>query len=259
MGLCLALATGGCGGKDDVVCMQGQIPDGQGGCMSACPSGQSWNGVQCVAQTQCPAGQQWTGTACACPAGQQWNGTACACPAGQQWNGTACAAAVAQQCPPGQQWNGTACVAAAAAGACAPAQPIDAGLAGPGLDVLAQQHMVPGARPTGLTLAGNFQQGQCLEVPFQLDPGKCYTIVGMSLGGITNLDLELKPAVLQGLPVLPGFQLPPAASDTTAEPTAVIGPKPNCYKWPLPMPMPMTLVMRVSAGQGMAAARVYAK
>jgi len=68
---------------------------GGGGGSGVCPSGQTWNGSQCVGQ--CPAGQIWDGSQClnTCPAPRQVINGVCRCPAGQTWNGTSC---VASQC-----------------------------------------------------------------------------------------------------------------------------------------------------------------
>jgi hypothetical protein len=102
--------------------------------------------------------------------------------------------------------------------------------------------------------AGNFQQGQVLETQVQMNPGKCYTVVGAAVPTVTNLDIELVPL----MPV-PGLASPVMAADQTQGSTAVVGAAPNCFKWALPVGGPMKVVLRVSAGQGMAAAQVYEK
>jgi hypothetical protein len=49
------------------------------------------------------------------------------------------------------------------------------------------------------------------------------------------------------------------AADQTSSPEAVVGAKPNCWKWAAPFAGPIKVILRVSAGQGLAAAKVYAK
>jgi hypothetical protein len=111
----------------------------------------------------------------------------------------------------------------------------------------------PGAKPIGTAVVGNFQQGQVLETQVQMNPGKCYTVVGAAVPTVTNLDLEI-------VPVMPVPGAPPVmAADQTQGSTAVVGAAPNCFKWALPVGAPMKIVVRVSAGQGIAAAQVYEK
>jgi hypothetical protein len=111
----------------------------------------------------------------------------------------------------------------------------------------------PGAKPVGTPVAGNFQQGQVLESQVQMNPGKCYTIIGVGAPTVQNLDIELVPVM-----PIPGLS-PIMAADQTTGPTAVVGQAPNCFKWALQIGAPMKVVLRVSAGQGMAGAQVYEK
>lgn len=145
-------------------------------------------------------------------------------------------------------------VATSAAGS--PAAPLDATAAAAAtglLGALATQN-APGAKAVGAVVAGNFQQGQIMETQVQMNPGKCYTVVGAALPTVQNLDIELVPL----MPV-PGLASPVMAADQTQGPTAVVGAAPNCFKWALPVGGPMKVVLRVSAGSGMAAAQVYEK
>jgi len=137
---------------------------------------------------------------------------------------------------------------------CAPAQPLDpmaAPLATQGLSLLAQQNVEPGATPVGSALAGNFQAGQCLEKQVMLNPGKCYTAVAAGVGP-TEVDVQLVTA-------LPGPLAQPVAQDQGTGPTAVLGGKPNCFRWAMPAGVPMKLVLKVTAGQGPAAVQLYEK
>jgi len=131
--------------------------------------------------------------------------------------------------------------------ASAPSKPVAAAAA------VATQN-APGAKAVGTVVAGNFQQGQVMETQVQMNPGKCYTVVGAAVPTVQNLDIELVPL----MPV-PGLASPVMAADQTQGPTAVVGAAPNCFKWALPVGGPMKVVLRVSAGQGMAAAQVYEK
>jgi hypothetical protein len=110
-----------------------------------------------------------------------------------------------------------------------------------------------GAKPVGGALVGNFQQGQSLEGQLQLQPGKCYTVVGAALPPITELGLQLVAVT-----PMPGM-MPVLAQDSDTGPQAVLGRKPNCYKWPFPMGAPAKLVVTAVAGSGIAAAQVYEK
>ncbi|MFO0551274.1 MAG: hypothetical protein U0271_22990 [Polyangiaceae bacterium] len=212
-----------------------------------CPPGQYYDERTRLCESQ-PAG---------CPAGQQWNGQACVaaagCPAGQQWNGQACVAVGTPTCPAGQSWNGQACVQTGGTGfgtptACTPAAPIDVSAAGmltSAMPAIAAQSAV-GGKPVGGPQAANFQPGQCLEMQVMMQPGKCYTAIGVG-GGISELDIQLVP------PVGPVF-----AEDKMSGPVAVLGQSPNCVQWAF-APMAMKLVMRATAGQGMAAVQFYEK
>jgi hypothetical protein len=199
----------------------------------------------------------------------------------------------AAQCPPGQYFDGRACqsqtgaatptpVAPAAAGTVPGATPGAPGaLPGiPGLPVatasagptatpldpataqvvtsliapLAASAAAPGAKAVGAAIAGNFTQGQSLDQTVQMNPGKCYTIVGVGVPTIQNLDIQLVPSI-----AIPGLPAAVVAADNSVGSNAIVGQQPNCYKWALPMAGTMKVVISVSAGQGMAAAQVFEK
>ncbi len=118
---------------------------------------------------------------------------------------------------------------------------------------LAQQE-APGMQAEGTAFAGQFAEGQTLEQPINLNPGKCYTIVAASLGGVTELDVLIQGQLAPGLPAVT------AAQDNTTGPTATLGGKAaGCWKNPSPFPVPAKIVLRVTKGNGMAAAKVYVK
>jgi len=146
--------------------------------------------------------------------------------------------------------------ATAAGGASGKAIQLDAGAAAvvqPVMNELAKAHIVAGSKPLGSLLAGNFQAGQTLEATIQLQPNKCYSVVASSLPLVSELSLQLVAAT-----PLPSVS-PVLATDSDTGPTAIIGKKPNCYKWPFPLPTAARVVIQVVAGSGLAAAQVYEK
>src|SRR5688572_29700534 len=158
--------------------------------------------------------------------------------------------------PPGQ-------VPAALPGALPPTAPaaplataIDPSMAAavqPVLTQLASTKAPAGAKPIGSLMAANFQTGQQLEAQVQMEPGKCYTVVGAALPPVAELDLKLIAVTpLAGMaPVL--------AVDNTTGAQAVLGEKPNCFKWAWPIPAPVKVVVGVTSGQGLAAAQLFGK
>ncbi len=111
----------------------------------------------------------------------------------------------------------------------------------------------PGAQAEGTAFAGQFTEGQTLEQPVNLQPGKCYTIVAASLGGVQELDV-----MIQGQ--IPPFPPATLAQDNGTGPNATLGGKAaGCWKNPSPLAIPAKIVLRVTHGSGMAAAKVYVK
>jgi len=108
-----------------------------------------------------------------------------------------------------------------------------------------------GMQPDGPSFAGQFQQGQTLEQAFQIQPGKCYSVIGVGVG-ITELDVQI---------VLHQPPLPPyvAAQDQGTGPQAVLGGKGQCFKNPLPVGGPAKVVMTATGGAGIGMAQVYSK
>ena len=150
----------------------------------------------------------------------------------------------AQPAPTAQPTTGAAACQEIDATAAAPAQPVIAALAA---------NQVPaGAKPLGGVMACSFQQGQQLSKPIQMQPGKCYTVVGAGVG-VTELDLQIVAVT-----PIPGMA-PVLAQDQETGPQAVVGKNPNCYKWALPMAGTVNVVMTATAGTGIAAAQVFEK
>jgi hypothetical protein len=136
------------------------------------------------------------------------------------------------------------------------ATPLDPSMAAavqPVLTQLASSKAPAGAKPIGSLMAANFQAGQQLEAQVQMEPGKCYTVVGAALPPVAELDLKLIAVTpLAGMaPVL--------AVDNTTGAQAVLGEKPNCFKWAWPIPAPVKVVVAVTSGQGLAAAQLFGK
>ena len=191
--------------------------------------------------TQCAPGQYFDGRTCQSP-----TGTA---PAATTPVATTPAAGVPTAIP------GLPGVATTSSGpAATPLDPATAQVVTSLIAPLAATAAAPGAKAVGAAIAGNFAQGQSLEQTVQMNPGKCYTIVGAGVPTITNLDIQLVPSI-----AIPGLPAAVVAADSSQGSTAIVGQQPNCYKWALPMGGTMKVVVSVSAGQGMAAAQVFEK
>lgn len=149
--------------------------------------------------------------------------------------------------------------APAAGGVTGTAQVIDPSLAAAATTVLGglASTNAPGASPVGVVMAGNFQQGQTLEQTLNMEPGKCYTVVGSSIG-VQQLD-----ATATAVTPLPGLS-PQFGSATgkagVAGSQVVMGPKDKCLKLALsPIAVPMKVTITAAKGAGLAAAQIYAK
>jgi len=130
-----------------------------------------------------------------------------------------------------------------------PIAPAAAAIATPALTALASAE-TRGMSPEGGAFAGNFQQGQTLEQPFNIEPGKCYTVVGVGVG-ITELDIQIVGQLGPMTQVL--------AQDNQQGPQAVVGSAGNCFKNPLPVGGPAKVVMTATGGTGIAVAQIYKK
>jgi len=206
--------------------------------LSACGGDDKTSNVGQPASTQCAPGQYFDGRICQSQTG------APATPAPVAGTPGAAPAAI-----PGLP------VATTTAGPTAtPLDPATAQVVTSLIAPLAASAAAPGAKAIGAAIAGNFTQGQSLDQTVQMNPGKCYTIVGVGVPTIQNLDIQLVPSIS-----IPGLPAAVVASDSTVGSNAIVGQQPNCYKWALPMGGTMKVVMTVSQGQGMAAAQVFEK
>jgi hypothetical protein len=215
--------------------------------LPACGGDDKSSNVGQPAATQCPPGQYFDGRICQSQTGAAPAATTPGAAPGTGAPGAAPAGTAAGGGLPGLP------VATAASGPTAtPLDPATAQAVTTLIAPLAASAAAPGAKPVGAAIAGNFTQGQTLEQTVQMNPGKCYTIVGVGVPTIQNLDIALVPSI--GIPGLPAAVV---ASDSTVGANAIVGQQPNCYKWALPMGGTMKVVMTVSHGHGLAAAQVF--
>ncbi len=110
----------------------------------------------------------------------------------------------------------------------------------------------PGMTKDGPGIAGTFQEGQTLEAPFTLQPGKCYTLVGAG-AGITQLELEL-----QYTTPLPGLN-PSIGKSASSGALASMGGRGGCIKPLSPLAAPAKIIVRAVKGTGLASAQLYSK
>jgi hypothetical protein len=191
------------------------------------------------------------------------------CAPGQYFDGRTCQSQTGSTTPAVTAMPGATAAPAATAPTALPGLPVATTTAGPSatpldpataqavtslIAPLAASAAAPGAKAVGAPIAGNFTQGQSLDQTVQMNPGKCYTIVGVGVPTVQNLDIQLVPSIQ-----IPGLPAAVVASDSTVGSNAIVGQQPNCYKWALPMGGTMKVVVTVSQGQGMAAAQVFEK
>jgi hypothetical protein len=135
-----------------------------------------------------------------------------------------------------------------------PATPIDPGFANAATAPLMMysQQEAPGMAREGSVVAGNFKEGQTLEQPFQMLPGKCYTVLAVG-AGIQQVDLAIV-----ALTPLPGGGTSIASANGNGN-QAALGGRGNCYRWPWPVGINAKYVIRATRGQGIAAGQLYSK
>ncbi len=134
------------------------------------------------------------------------------------------------------------------------AQRIDpnaAGLAVGPLMLFAQQQ-APGMQREGNVAAANFSEGQTMEEPVNLQPGKCYTVLAVG-AGVGEVDIALQLTT-----PMPGMN-PALAQDSGSGQQAALGGGGNCYKWPWPMAGQAKYVIKATRGAGIVAGQLYVK
>lgn len=112
---------------------------------------------------------------------------------------------------------------------------------------------VPGMQAEGQAFAGQFQEGQTLEQPINIQAGKCYSVLA-SGAGIQELDIQI---VAQPLPNVPPVVL---AQDNTTGSNATLGGKASgCWKNATPLSGPGKVILKATRGAGTAGAQVFVK
>lgn len=107
-----------------------------------------------------------------------------------------------------------------------------------------------GMRAEGGVFAAQLAEGEVLTIPFSVQPGACYAVVGAGVG-IVRLDIQI---VLQ-TPPLPPFV---AATSTARGSNAVLGGRSEgCWRNPMPLAAPGQVILRATRGAGIAAAQIY--
>ncbi len=117
----------------------------------------------------------------------------------------------------------------------------------PVVQQLGKGQAVPGSKPFGNLIVGNFAQGQTLEEPVQLGANKTYTVVAVGGPGVTEVNVKLLPPMVSMI----------IAQDQTSGPQAVLGPNPGWKSGPIAAPM--RIIIEVPQGQGVVAAQIYEK
>ena len=106
----------------------------------------------------------------------------------------------------------------------------------------------------GELISGVLQEGQTLEQMAMLQPGKCYTVVGLGLPTIEELDMMIVPLI--PLPNAPNI---PMAQDLKTGSQATVAPSPNCYHYALPLPAQVKIIVKATKGSGAVGAQLYVK
>jgi hypothetical protein len=112
---------------------------------------------------------------------------------------------------------------------------------------------VPGMAPEGQAFAGQFQDGQTLEQPLNIQPGKCYSVVAAGMGP-SALHIQI---VLQPTPMVPPVVLAQDNGGTGAN-TTLGGKSAGCWKNPTPIGGPGKVILKAS-GAGVGAAQIFSK
>ena len=111
-----------------------------------------------------------------------------------------------------------------------------------------------GMKKEGEMLSGVLQEGQSLEQMVMLQSGKCYTVVGLGLPMVQELDIVMAPVI--PIPGAPNF---PMAQDLKTGSQATLAPAPNCYKHFAPLPIQVKIIVTAKTGSGAVGAQLYVK
>jgi len=107
---------------------------------------------------------------------------------------------------------------------------------------------------SGEMISGVLQEGQTIEQMAMLQPGKCYTVVGLGLPMIQELDIMMVPNI-----PIPGAPNIPMAQDMKTGAQATLAPAPDCYKYALPLPAQVKIIVKATKGSGAVGAQLYVK
>lgn len=140
---------------------------------------------------------------------------------------------------------------AAGGGSATAVAPAMAAAATPALTLLAGQE-VQGMQPEGGAFAAQFQTGQTFEQAFNMQGGKCYSVIAVGVPPVSQVDLQI---VVQQ----PPFPAVVLAQSNTAGANATLGGKGQCFRNSLPLGGPAKVIMKVSGGQGIAVGQIYVK
>lgn len=138
------------------------------------------------------------------------------------------------------------------------ATPVDPATLGAAVAALTADAAVdaPKMGQEGVTLAGTFQEGQVLEQPITIMPGKCYTFIAASTGGAGPQELEIQ-LVAQSL--IPGL-VPMMGDQKGSAGKVVLGKGTGCIKLALiPIAIPSKWVIKATRGSGTVIGQAYSK
>jgi len=110
----------------------------------------------------------------------------------------------------------------------------------------------PGMQPVGSMVKLTLQQGETSEGQFQLQPGKCYTLVGAAMPGVIETAIKVTMPAPLTTQVL-------GQNAAGPNPMPVVWGGGNCYKTPSPIAMPVRLEVTMKQGAGTIGIQPYAK
>jgi hypothetical protein len=130
----------------------------------------------------------------------------------------------------------------------------------------AKQDLAPAMKPDGNLVCENVSEGGTVSAPFTFAPGKCYSVIAYSMGNVTEVDIRVKPDLGPNPPPPLGQLLGnfTGAQDSSTGPNAIIGPKNDCFKYPVfplafAMPFAAKAETTARAGSGPVAVQVFVK
>lgn len=147
----------------------------------------------------------------------------------------------------------TATATAAGGSTATPVPAIAAAAATPVLDGMSKSELPYGMQPESAPFAAQFQEGQTFEQPFNIQAGKCYSVIAVGLG-IADLDVQI---AAQPMPNMPPVVL---AQDSMASPNVTLGGKKDgCWKNPTPLAGQGKVILKAAKGGGIGVAQIFVK